>query len=235
MSYPTLGFPDYSRLSPEGGRVLGTLSGVVSTNPATNPISSTGFGYITLMTKPSPPGCNYYVILNWGFNTDSAVRYADTQYVPDSANFNAVNFPVIGEWFTVEYLYLSGTNTISVETLIYGTNAPQILPPLGCSGQGYLQEYVLINSGTTQTFAVPGCHQGRAKLCVAGAANADWFVFVNQWNPNTPGWQETYLMLGSTMGQAGVIEIALAPAPTQLAVTNTPGANQDFLVTLIPI
>lgn len=234
MSYPTIGFPDYSRLPPAGGRLLGTLIGTIGAQPSTPVISSTGFAYITLMTLGTVPGGNYQVVVNWGYNSDSATRFASVYFVPDADNFNAISFPVLGEWFTVEYFYFSGPTAVPQKTLIYGTTAEPSIPLLGATGSGSINDFINIGANSNATLQGSGACQGRYKLAVSHGINSDWNCNVQQWNPATVAWDYYYSFNGAVYGQSTTQEIALIEAPVQLQVYNTDNVAANLIVSLVP-
>jgi hypothetical protein len=233
MSYPPIGFPDYSRLTPTGGRYLATLSGEVSTNPATEPISSTGFGYLTLITIANGVTANYLVIVNWGANSDPSVRFTTSQYVPNNDNENVVNFQILGEWFTVEYLYISGTATDTPKTLIYATNAIEIGSPLGNFGSQYINETAAITANTTEYYEASGCYGGSVWIGVSNLIGQQWYCQVQQYDPSTAAWVTLYQIGGSSYGFSAVQEVSLPPAPTRIAMTNTESSTVSYTVTMV--
>jgi hypothetical protein len=234
VTYPTIGFPDYSRLSPAGGRFLGSLSGLIASNPTTNPISTAGFSYITLINLGTVPGGNYQVVVNWGFNSDGAVRFASVDFVPDAGNTNVVTFPVLGEWCTVEYFYFSGPSAVPQKTLIYGSQSPMMMPPLGATWGGYINDFPNVSGNSSINLPASGCAQGRYKLGISNGAGNTWNVNVLQYNPSTAAYGLFYSFNGSVYGQSTTQEIALVEAPVLLQIYNTAAAAVNFIISLIP-
>lgn len=235
MTAGNTGFPDYSRLSPQGGRFLGELQGVINTNPSTPAISTAGFQYVTLTTNGGTAGTDYQVVINWGDGSDPAVRFSSVFYTPASGDGNTVQFPVISEWFTVEYLYIRGSGIQQPTTYIYGTNAPQVVPLLGTNGSASIVQNATINAGNNTTFSSTGIHQGKAKLAFATNGTNAYFLDVNQYSAISGTWQNEYIMAGTQFGTYWVAEIALLPAPVEVVVNNASAANSQYFVTLIPV
>lgn len=234
MSIPTIGFPDYSRYQPNGGRYLGSCSGNIGTSPSTEPISSVGFGYITLITFANGVSANYFVGLNWGDNSDPVERITDTQYVARGDSYNVTNWQVIAEWFTVEHDYVSGSTSESPTTYIYGSNVPEIGPPLGGSGSQYLNVNTNVGAGTTTYFSTVGCWGGKAMLGVSNLTGTEWYAQIQQYNPDTAAYENLYQIGGSSYGFSAVVPVALPPAPTRVGITNTAGAAVAFTISLVP-
>lgn len=234
MSYPVAGFPDYSRLQPNGGRFLGALTGTVSTNPQTPAISSTGFTYITLLTNSNSVLSDYIVNVEWGANNDPSTSFAAAMYVPSNDSFNTVQFPVLAEWFKVNYSFYRGPGTETPTTYIYGTNSPWSGAMLGGFGSQSIASSLSVPATSIGTLGMLGISQGNACFGCSSVNAGNWYAQLQQYDAATAGWLTTYQITGTASADQALSPVALLPAPCRIQVHNLNTSVALFQATLIP-
>lgn len=234
MSYPAAGFPDYSRLNPNGGRYLGTLTGVINTDPITPWISTTGFGYLNLLTNSNSVASDYEVLVQFAQLGGPGTTNAEYFYIPSNDNFNAVQIPILGQWFRVAHSYDRGPGTEQPSTYIYGTNAQITGPLFGGFGSQSILTSANVTHGGSSTFGMLGIAPGPATFSVSSVSAMNWYAQLQHYDAVIAQWLTTYQISGANTANQVNITVNLLPMPVRVLVFNNETTTQSFSVSLIP-
>lgn len=234
MSYPSTGFPDYSRYEPMGGRYLGKISAPISTNPASPVLSSTGFGYLTLFTTSVGVNALYVVIVNWGYNSDGGMRFATSSYAPSNDGSNVCQFPIIGEWFTVEHSWIGVNPNDNPVTLIYASNSLWQGAYFGGFGQQSIAETQSCPAGAQTVYGMLGIAAGNAMFSVSTVQAGTWYAQLQQFDPVTNLWITTFQLNNGGGSDQQYASVVLLPAPARVVLFNIGSAAINIAVSLIP-
>jgi hypothetical protein len=235
VSYPSAGFPDYSRLSPNGGRYLGELAAEPSTFPITQSISTTGFGYIYFLTNANGTTCDFEINVGWGGSSDPQNGFSTAFFAPNHDDFNIMIMPVIAEWFRVSYSFYRGPSTDFVTTYIYGSNALWNGPPYGGFGSQSVALAMTVPASSSAFSGMSGIVPGNAIFAVSSTTATGWYAQVQQYDPVTATWLIVAQTSGGSATNQATIAVGLIAAPARVMVFNESAAAEVFQVSLIPV
>jgi hypothetical protein len=233
-TFPVNGFPDYSRLGPNGGRLLFALTGALSGQPASGFVSTAGFAYLSLWTAGSDDGAVYTVSVTWANDQAGDETIGDNYYVPNDLSQNVVNTQVLTEWVSITHTLISGPGTAEPTTYVYGTTVAPIGSDIRSSGLLSLNVNPTLTAGANFTEELGGCGPGKLLLHVYQPNTTEWILQVKYFDTGINAVAELYQFPGTDWPLSHTIKIIVPPSTITLELTNQSAATEAFLLTCMP-
>lgn len=234
MSYPSIGFPDYSRLNPNGGRHLIDLTGPLSGVPTSPIFSTVGFSYLSAWTLNNGNTANFDVFASWYDTNNVASLLGTSKYTPNGDNNNAVNMQVMSEWCSFSHILYSGPGAETPLTYVYGSTVALNQAARGSLSSPFANASPTIAAGAS-TYVLPnGCSGGMVTIAVTNGANSSWFCPVDYYQASSATWMQLYLIDGAVYGVSSIVNVALPSAPIRLQPFNTDSVSRTFTVSVVP-
>lgn len=227
------GYPDYARLTSQGGSQL-FFQGLLKNNTYTTVVIDTlGYAYVIFEIQDfANPGFVTNKVRWWDTITKNLI--VDSQYfTPVPSCDQSIKLPCLTRFMDFTGAPVGAGQSGTSNYYVYGTNAGDPNPKTHQQAAPLLYGNQTIATGTsffvtaTEFYTGPavfsvfsnGSHTYDAHLEYFDQASASWLPFAWQW--------------GADNGQGFIKDVMIPPAPLRMNVSNTSGANLTLWASVI--
>lgn len=185
----TVGFPDWSRTSMEGGQQLGSFFGQKGNDPTTGIMDCIGFAYLTVEIGDAGHVHNFSIVVTWYSDQGGTNIVGTTVWCPVPGSVIPRQVPAVSRYARVTCSHQVFGDTETVGCIAFGSNV--VVTDIAGSQQG---NPFIVNSGSfgaaTQNFVnALYTYSGQASMYVYTDTALNCVVQIEYFDINSASWK----------------------------------------------
>lgn len=224
----TYGYPDYSRISEQAGRQLGSFFGTKGSDPTTGVMDCIGYAYLTIEIGDNGNVHNFQVIVTW-YSDHAGTNIVNTSsigHMPGSVL--SYQIPAVSRYARVTISHLVFGDTENVGGIAFGSNVQVSGAIVGPQAQPFIYAQGTFGAATNNFFVANYTYWGPATLTWYTDAGNKCVVQLEYFSYITAGWNViAKAHLGSATTE-GYTRVSLPPAPVRLGLYNVDTVAHTF-------
>lgn len=228
MSTP--GYPDYARLSAQGGFQLFAVSGTVNSGAILFQGYVGSWPYVNVHTNVnvSADACQVTLVYysDNTFTTQVGFRVATRI----GSSFASTQYSNLSPWLKFYVVSVSGNPMPFLALGLYGTTGYADQKQLASLDVPLLSDNPTIPATSTQSYLLQHVEPGDGVMTYSGPA-ASWFINVWYWDIGTAGYKLYAQFLSSWNGAGGNWRLPIIDAPPRVDVHNGDGVANKVNIT----
>jgi len=224
------GYPDYARLSQQGGVQLFSANGVVPQNAFLFQGYVGSWPYVNLYTDIVAGTDSAQIFLN--YHSDSTFTTLVTQRlaIRNNPTLAVTQYANMSPWLSFFYEAQAGTNMTWNPLSLYATTGPANQIELASLDVPIFRNTAVVPANGSLLFDITKIQPGAAKMIVTSNA-ATWHINVDYYDFTSNSYLFYAKIDSSWAGSGGVFDMPMIDAPMQLSLVNGTAANQQIFVT----
>lgn len=219
-SSPTIGFPDYARLSIQAGSQLAFSQPPAGQNCDTGVFDCSGFGYLNITANINTGTSSATLNVIWWLDQARSQSIALQVWSLAPISFGSIQVPILTRWCEVTVSLNPGAPADHPFVFVYGTQAKA--NSIALSQQG---EPIVVNSGNVVatgglTAQSLGFAAGRAAFTVHCLNANKWTAHIAYFDPGGSGFIDFFVHQATVADADQTFQVILPPATVQINLIN---------------
>lgn len=229
----TIGFPDWSRTSMEGGQQLGSFFGQKGNDPTTGIMDCIGFAYLTVEIGDAGNVHNFSIVVTWYSDSGGTNIVGTTVWAPVPGSVIPRQVPVVSRYALVTCSHQVFGDTENVGCITFGSNV--VVEDIAGSQQ---TNPFIINSGSVgaaSSVAVNGLYtySGLATIYIYTDTANKCVIQIEFYNINTASWWALAKWDLPAAAFNDYRQVHLPPCPVRIVCYNNDTAAHTFTGILV--
>lgn len=231
----TVGYPDYARLSRDGGYIFYGANPAIPQNATLFQGYCGNWPYIDLYTgiNVSEPS-HYQFYMEYYSDATFTKQIGYRIAIREPGSVTATQYGNLSEWLWFFYFSKDGSSLSASSIGLYGTTGQQEDFKLSSQDTPLMFNNSHIAAGTLATFTTQHIVPGNAQLTFLTGA-ASWYVQPQYYDYGSDSWQTIGQLNNSQYpNKQFVVDLPMIDAPMRLQVNNGDGVSQNFIFSWLP-